>query len=870
MPERPLLNLPVPIAIEPRVGPKGGPRIIKPSRSRQGERLGPRFERLMRVAGNPQAIAELRNDPASIAPERAIVFEVAGSLEDFYTQAHALGLDYLGDFEQDIHPSADFRDTKSATKVVAGRIYLAMPDVRALQELVRLWRLYQEQPRMPDGTGAWSKLFSLLIDVRPWGPQDRVPPETIAYWQSELARNSGAPVRFEIELWYYENATTRRQAQQRLEAEVQRLGGVVVHLALLPEIRYHAALVDIPSTAIQDLLAHPDVTLARVDEIMFLRPQTVARAPAKDDLEGEEGEDSPGIEGDFANREPVAALLDGLPIQNHVRLAGRLVVDDPFDVEPTYPVDRREHGTAMASLIIHGDLNRAETAIPRPLFVLPVMRPDGLHSEHTPSDRLLVDVIYQAVRRIKEGDGNQPASAPSVSVINLSLADPWRPFARVMSPLGRLLDYLAHRYRVLFLVSAGNITDRLVVTMFNTSREFEDASPEDRERAILAALNDNKSQRTLLSPAEAVNVLTIGAAHSGSAFNGGLPANLFDPFTDEGLPNIASAMGLGFRKTVKPDLLLEGGRAPVRVVGSGSGVTIVPVQAPVRLFGARVAFPDRLAGTRHEDFTWGTSVATALATRAAHRLHDVLMDREAGSNHADIPQEYMALVLKALLVHGASWGPKAEMLDVFFGPHGKGSQFERRDNIARLLGYGVPNLERVLDCTANRATLLGFGTLQQDHGLLYRIPLPADLEGQRVFRALTVTLAWLSPVNPRHQGYRAAALDISPGSDDRFWIASERNPYQPTDKATARGTVFHERRQGDDATVFVDDGHILLRVSCRATAGDLDESVPFALAISFEVAIESGIHVYDQIRARLAAPVRAGVGTGAGRGVAGP
>jgi hypothetical protein len=171
-------------------------------------------------------------------------------------------------------------------------------------------------------------------------------------------------------------------------------------------------------------------------------------------------------------------------------------------------------------------------------------------------------------------------------------------------------------------------------------------------------------------------------------------------------------------------------------------------------------------------------------------------------------------------------------------------------------------MQRVIECVENRATLLGFGTIAPDSALLYRIPLPADLNGIRAFRALTVTLAWFSPVNPRHQGYRMAALDVSAGSDEKYWLVSNRYACQPTDKATARGTVFHERRSGESAAVFVDDGHLLLRVSCRAPAGDLAESVPYALAVTFEVGIESGIQVYDQIRARLAAQVRAGIGAG--------
>lgn len=858
MPERPLLKLPDPEPFEPRPGPRGGGNLARPQRGRQGARLAPRFDRLMQVAGNPQELMGFRDDPASIAPERAIVFEVAGQLKDFYEQAQALGLEYLGDYEEEFDPSEDFYDKKKPEKIIAGRIYLAMPDVRALQELLGLWRRYQRGARMPDGKSEWRELFSLLIDVRPWGPQDRVPSETIEFWQESLRFNPEAPVRFEIELWFHENAEQRARAFEQMAAEVERMGGAVVHHATIPEIRYDAALVDIPPDQAQNLIDHPDIALARVDEIMFLRPQSVARHPRKEEPEGEDAppdaDAAPLPAGD-----PIAALLDGLPIQNHVRLAGRIVVDDPDDLEANYPVNRREHGTAMASLIIHGDLTRGEPPLPRPLLVQPVMQPDGGNSEQTPPDRLLVDVIHRAVRRIKVGDGGEPSTAPGVVLINLSLGDRWRPFARVMSPLGRLLDFLAHRYRVLFLVSAGNVLDRLVIPGYPTSREFEAAVPEEREKAILAALNANKSQRTLFSPAESVNALTIGAAHRSAVFNGGLPSYLIDPFTDECLPNMVSAMGLGYRKAVKPDLLFDGGRMPVRVVATGGGVTIAPAAVPARLFGLKAAAPDPRGSTRHEDFACGTSVATALATRAGHRIFDTLMDGDGGSNHDDLPMEYQALALKALLVHGATWGPKGEMLDSFFQPQGSGQHVARRDDITRLLGFGVPDIERVLDCAENRATLLGFGTIAAGGALLYRIPIPAGLDGQRTFRALTATLAWFTPINARHQGYRRAALDISPGTDEKYWITDKRDPCQPTDKTIVRGSLFHERRTGERAAVFVDNGELLLRITCRAAAGELNEEVPYALTVSFEVGIDTGIQVYEEIRTRIAPQVEVGV-----------
>ena len=103
-----------------------------------------------------------------------------------------------------------------------------------------------------------------------------------------------------------------------------------------------------------------------------------------------------------------------------------------------------------------------------------------------------------------------------------------------------------------------------------------------------------------------------------------------------------------------------------------------------------------------------------------------------------------------------------------------------------------------------------------------------------------------------------AALEVSSGSDQKYWIAPERS-LQPTDKAIVRGTLFHERRAGEAASVFVDDGHLILRLSCRSAAGNLADTIPYALAISIEVGVGAGIPVYDQVRVRLAAPVPAAV-----------
>jgi hypothetical protein len=185
---------------------------------------------------------------------------------------------------------------------------------------------------------------------------------------------------------------------------------------------------------------------------------------------------------------------------------------------------------------------------------------------------------------------------------------------------------------------------------------------------------------------------------------------------------------------------------------SGGGVEAGFGQ-PQRLYGLSTATPDpsqqgRLNQAALSD---GTSSATALATRAAHKIFDALMDREGGSLLADMPPDFYAIVVKSLLVHRARWNDKVELLKEICGPADKRRHVERGENASRFMGFGIPNVAEVLDCAPNRATLVGWGALRTDQAHNYRIPLPGSLERITDPRSLTVTIAWLSPIRPGYQ-----------------------------------------------------------------------------------------------------------------------
>ena len=838
------------------------------SPQRQGQRLGPRFERLRTVLASDESGLSLRADPSSIAPERALVFEVAGSISDFYRLVTKIrGLEFLADEETEFEPDEDFFeiDTRRGRKgqpredkPVGGRLYLAMPDVRTLRELLRLWDIWRSEGELPHGDTPWRDIFACLRDVRPWGLADRITDETIEFWREDLGTESSEfwredredlgtesseLLRIEAELWFYDGTKRRAAAYRRMEKAVADADGSIIHHAIIEDIRYEAVLIDLPISEIRRLVAREEIHLAICDNIMFLRPQSSLDVLERGD-ETESGAELGAEPPD--DRPPIAALLDGVPVQNHQLLDGRLDVDDPDNLEAMSVLSERKHGTAMASLILHGDRNLGEPPISRKLHVRPVLYAPGHGLREEPKrDCLLVDVIYRAIRRMKEGDGEDEATAPEVFLVNLSLGDPRRPFSGPMSPWAKLLDHLAEHYGILFLVSAGNVKSPLPVSAFSDWTSFEDADPEDRERAVLQALADNRAYRTLLSPAEALNVVTVGARHD-DAFDGPRGAAAVDPYPDGDLPNISSAQGLGHRKVIKPDVHLPGGREQVSF-RRASGETLIV--APGGRYGLKAAAPSA-GGVRDQEWLQeGTSAATALATRAAHRIFDALMDTDDGSLHGDLDPRYYAVTIKAMLVHRAKWGSRVDVLDQLYGPRGRGQHFARRDNIARLLGYGVPDIEEAVSCTPHRATLLGYGTISAKEAKVHRIPLPPSLERVTEPREVTMTVAWLSPVNPRHQAYRRAKLEVGAVTDLEAAAGVKRSSGQPPHISVSRGTVFHARYEGEKAVSFVDDGHVSLRIFCREQAGALDQPIRYGVAVTIEAG--EGIAVYDEIRTRL-------------------
>ena len=855
----PLLVFPAPVLAERAKRTSMGGRPVRPGAGRQGERLAPQFRRLEQALANRRVA--LQGSSLGIEPEQVLVLETVGSVQNFIRAVQKVeGLEWLAEYElEDIPPGDGFEDARDPQKDLKGQVFLVMTDGRALVELQSLFEGWRRDPeaRFRHGLAPLKHAFEHLREIRPWGVEDRLRDTGVLEDWNERVAFGQETVSFEAELWYRGSERRRRAAAEWLRQLVGEQGGSIVSECVIEDIAYHAVLGSMEIGGIRELLDRPetrrDVALFRCDDVMFLRPVGQCASPIGEDAEESALEGGPDALPDQAEP-PVVALLDGMPLTGHVLLDRRVVVDDPDDYEATYQAAERQHGTAMASLICHDDLEAAGTAMGRRVYVRPIMQPrrgfNGQFFEAVPEDVLPVDLVHRAVVRLFDGDGGEPPISPQVRIVNLSIGDPAHPFVREMSGWARLLDWLSWKYGVLFVVSAGNHGE--AVTVDDPGVGVRALGQDARQRLVISALADETRHRRLLSPAETLNGVTVGAVHADAS--GPAPNHLVDPVST-GLPSVISAHGPGYRRSIKPDILLPGGRQLLSEdPAPPPGSTVLRPDVSRARPGQRVATPGQAGSLNATNYTRGTSNSAALASREAYFFYELLETLRSGPG-GQIPAEFDAVLVKALLVHGAEWdGAFVVYKDALGADH---SAHTFRDYVGRFLGYGRPDFGRVASGAEPRVTVLGFGALLDGDGAEFALPLPPSLSGANVRRRVIVTLTWLSPINSRRQNYRVAQLWFSAKGN----VASARSCADW--QAAMRGTVQHEVFDGRDAVAYQDGDDLVIKVSCRNDAGEIVEPVRFGLVVTLEVMedVLFPIPIYEEVRARIAVRVPAAVGT---------
>jgi hypothetical protein len=814
------------------------PRAL--SSDRQAQRLAPSIDILQQSLS-----LGANSDPAFASPDRALVFEVIGPIEKFVQAAEQIGFEWLTEDYSNNGPERTSGDEDSDTDDIdtaMSRMYLTMPTIDGMQRLLAMWNRFIDGKQPEKSEKDWWKIFGYLSEIRPWNAIDRITPTTQAFIDRQLGENPHSPVRLEVDLWFRGVSELRDGAHEALKGILSAVGGRIVDYATIEQIRYQVALVEVPPEEAGHVRSRSG-TVAQADQIMSIRPQSLFRSTPES--EGGEAAD-PITTDDVAQLGPaVAAILDGYPIANHQLLAGRVEVEEVDITGTMAPVDRRYHGTAIASLIIHGDLAAGEAPISRKLKVVPVLAaPQDLSDERTPSDFLSIGLIYRAVQALKAGADGNPPRGPNVVIINHSICDTEGAFIQRPSAWARLLDWMSLEYGVLFVVSAGNITEQFSSGYANQI-EYAAASMASRQITTLRAVEATKGMRGLLSPAEAMNALTVGALHLDAA--GACPSAILDPFSPVGVPNLGSAIGPGINRALKPDMVEAGGRQIARTLDTTGGHVLWPAE-DVHL-GQKAAAPDQFGGSSsHTLRSTGTSNAAALVTRAGIKIIDALEHVlvEEGSTLSQF--SHAALATKALLVHGSAWRDAGVLLNETYPPSGAKKWRARRSSITKFLGFGRSDFDRVISGDKNRITLLGDDEISHDQLHEYRIPIPVSMVKSRELRRVTITLAWTPPFHPTSIAYRGAALDIVDKDGKRDFWKGVKKVVQPHPDDMRRGTVVHFILEGTNSTNFSDKNGLFIGIQARALHPSFEQlKVPYALAITLEVAATVREDIYASV-----------------------
>ena len=771
------------------------------------------------------------------------------------------GLEWLAEMDVDDIDLHDLYDKETSETIKGGRLYILSSNKQATDRLLGLWHQYQKGKKLESDYGKFEKLFPYLITLRRWDIRDRLRDTGILdVWRDEYKakQNTNSPINFEIQLHYYTNKEKRDQNVQEIQQKIENSKGKVGPTVCIEDIAFHALKASLPVANIEQVVQHNWDTTKPPDNFLPVFNSDAVRhfRPTGQHIDADEELFERPLQRELASvneKLPVLALLDGAPMLRHNMLDGRIEFFDPDNYISAYEPMQQKHGTAMACLMCHGDLGQSQeewVSLVRRIYSRPVMKPNSLAGhEGIPGDIFQEDIIERAVREMYEGDD---PTAPNVRVINLSIGNIDQHYLNEMSPWARLLDWLTFKYKVLFIVSAGNYLGPIerIDSNDNDDKQMVLKGIDDREN-LLRGIDEKQRNHRLLAPAESMNALTVGALQGDASGNlpSSIPNSVDDPIKDMMLPAPYSRVGPGHRGSIKPDIFTQGGRL---LYGEDLANTDI-IQPVIRNEppGVQVAFPgampEQLDNTAHQA---GTSHATAIISHGAGHIFEMLEDIR--SDNGDISSsEYDAVLIKTLLIHSASHGENSKAYMHLKNPINK----QRiKKYLSRYIGYGNVDIERVLACARTRATAVGCGHIREEARHRFIFPLPASTSVQDYLR-LTVTLAWFSPVNPHHLGWRRARLFFaSDALKGEHGHKRQEADWQQVRKGTVQHEIFELKKSnlpGNSLEIFV---------QCTADAGALDGEIPYGLAVTLEIAEQETLNLYQMVKENIRQQIRPSIG----------
>jgi hypothetical protein len=387
-------------------------------------------------------------------------------------------------------------------------------------------------------------------------------------------------------------------------------------------------------------------------------------------------------------------------------LRGGIIGDARSYIETEDVSDSSTHGTAVSGIAVYGDL---EESIRSKSFIAEFFILSGkiLNENKEYNEKFIENQIDKAVREFHFEYG--------CKIFNLSIGDQRRPYTGgKVASLTLTLDNLSHELGVLFIISAGNLSNQLIIDKLNMGLSYP--------KYLLENAN-------ILEPANSINSLTVGSL---AKYDQAQTAKKYP--NDPSYQAIAlaesispfSRIGFGIGGSIKPDLVAYGGNLSIdhrsrSLNKNGLGV-----------IGLHSKFLEGNLFT--EDI--GTSYSAPYITHLAGRV-------------SSYSKDFSSTLIKALLVANAE--PNLVKLEDSIS----------KEDAFRFRGYGKVEEEFLFKSSEEVAILYATDFIQNDKNHFYEIPIPDEFfYGEKRKREITISLAYNSAVRNTRINYRATRISF--------------------------------------------------------------------------------------------------------------
>ncbi len=407
---------------------------------------------------------------------------------------------------------------------------------------------------------------------------------------------------------------------------------------------------------------------------------------------------------------PYVCVLDTGVNPEHPLLSPFTTTQDQFVIDPSWTItDDDGHGTEMAGLAIWGDLT------------------DVLQS----SEPININHRLESVKVLRQGGDNlgKPLgliTADGVSEAEIANPERNRVFSMALgSKDGRDLGRPSSWSSALDGLAADDLGENLNPRLFTVCAGNTSGFQED-----LLEYPHNNELQDIHDPAQAWNVLTVGAYTNKVTITEDAS---YSPLAKAGSlsPYSSTSVLWDNNKPIKPEVVFEGGNIGVDDDTCLTFVSLMPLSTYYNI-SERLFSP-----------TNATSAATALAARFNAQLC------------AEYPN-FWPETIRALTVHSANW--TAEMFNLVSTENTEKQKLKR---LVRLVGYGVPSIEKALWSANNSLSMIVQDVIQpyeKQRGKqpstkdmhIHNLPWPTDalLQLGDVDVEMTVTLSYFIEPNP--------------------------------------------------------------------------------------------------------------------------